>query len=92
MISCDLSSLNKFFRFLIQNKEIILLGDTNCDELCTDTKNNITKLLESIYCNYQFKQTIKMSTHVTNKTSTFIDHFAKRNNCVLKVKIDLPPN
>ena len=58
------------------NKEIILLGDTNCDELCTDTKNNITKLLESIYCNYQFKQTIKMSTRVTNKTSILMDHFA----------------
>ena len=59
-----------------ENMEIILLGDTNCDELCTDTKNNITKLLESIYCNYQFKQTIKMSTRVTNKTSTLIDHSA----------------
>ena len=59
-----------------ENKEIILLGDTNCDELCSDTKNNITKLLESLYCNYQFKQTIKMSTRVTNKTSTLIHHFA----------------
>ena len=59
-----------------ENKKIILLGDTNCDELCSDTKNNITKLLESIYCNYQFKQTIKMSTSVTNKMSTLTDHFA----------------
>ena len=41
----------------------------------------MTKLLESIYCNYQFKQTIETSTRVTNKTltqrtSTLIDHFA----------------
>ena len=28
-----------------ENKEVILLGDTNCDDLCYDTKNNMTKSL-----------------------------------------------
>ena len=67
---------------------MILLSDTNCDELCTDTKHNMTNLLESMYCNYQFKQTIETSTCVTDKTSTLIDHFAtNRPSRIVKIGI-----
>ena len=77
-----------------ENKEIILLGDTNCDELCSDTKNNITKLLESIYCNYQFKQTIKMSTRVTVPDHvTFLNQVTYSGNLVqTELPIERKPN
>ena len=59
-----------------ENKEVILLGDTNCDDLCDDTKNSMTKSLKNFYTSYQFKQKIRTSTRVTDKTSTLIDHLA----------------
>ena len=48
----------------------------------------MTNLLESMYCNYQFKQTIETSTCVTDKTSTLIDHFAtNRPSRIVKIGI-----
>ena len=60
-----------------EGKEIILIVDTNCDQLCDDdTKNTMCRLLKTLYKEYQFKQIIKNSTRVTNQSSTLIDHFA----------------
>ena len=59
-----------------EGKEIILIGDTNCDQLCNDTRNAMCRLLKTLYKEYQFKQIINNSTRVTNRSSTLIDHFA----------------
>ena len=42
-----------------EGKEIILIGDTNCDQLCDDTKDTMCRLLKTPYKEYQFKQIIK---------------------------------
>ena len=34
------------------------------------------RLLKTLYKEYQFKQIVKNSTRVTNRSSTLIDHFA----------------
>ena len=59
-----------------EGKEIILIGDTSCDQLCDDTRSTMCRLLKTLYKEYQFKQIIKNSTRVTNRSSTLIDHFA----------------
>ena len=59
-----------------EGKEIILIVDTNCDQLCDETRNTMCRLLKTLYKEYQFKQIIKNSTRVTNRSSTLIDHFA----------------
>ena len=61
-----------------EGKEIILIEDTNCNQLCDDTKNIMRRLLKHLCKEYQFKQIIKNSTHVTNRPSTLIDHFATK--------------
>ena len=58
-----------------EGKEIILIGHTNCDQLCDDTRNTMCRLLKTLYKEYQFKRIIKNSTRVTNRSSSFIDHF-----------------
>ena len=60
----------------IRQKEIIILGDTNCDDLPDEDKNTVIKNLRAFYHEFQMKQLIRNSTHVTNCSNTLLDHFA----------------
>ena len=63
-----------------ENKEIILIGDTNCDNLAEeDCKNGMKKRLNELYIEYQFKQLIKNPTRVAKSSATLIDHFSTNN-------------
>ena len=55
-----------------ENKELIILGDLNCD-LHTNTANSNTKKLIELLAVYQLKQLIKEPTRVTANTRTLID-------------------
>ena len=69
-----------------EGKEIILLGDTNCD-LTTKQANqpidNDTKHVTSLYELFSFNQLIKEPTRVTLDTSSIIDHIA--TNCARNI-------
>ena len=67
----------------VGGKEIILLGDTNCD--FKGTKDGNTRKLNLIYSKFQFEQTVKEHTRVaTHKnsqgelkvTKSLIDHYS----------------
>ena len=69
-----------------EEKEIILIGDTNCD--FTNDRNTNSKKLISIYSEYQLEQLIKRYTRVAVPTAesgklkvsmTLIDHFSSTN-------------
>ena len=70
-----------------EEKEIILIGDTNCDLKCS--KNANAKQLKSIYSEYQLVQLIKSYTRVSVTTTesgeqrtsnTLIDHFSSSHS------------
>ena len=52
------------------------MGDTNCDDLPDEDKNTVIKNLRAFYHQFQRKQLIRNSTHVTNHSNTLLDHFA----------------
>ena len=76
-------------------KEIILIGDTNCD--FKNNKNANSKKLKSIYSEYQLEQLIKRYTRVAITTTelgeqkvskTLIDHFSSTNpNYIVKADV-----
>ena len=72
--------LDKVFAFLdSEDKEIIFLGDTNCDltnKPGAQTVDNNTNHLCNLYELYNFLQLIKEPTRVTLTTSSIIDHIA----------------
>ena len=73
--------LEKILNFLDkENKEIILLGDANCDlskhNAGQPFNSNDTKHLCNIYELFIFKQLINKPTRVTLSNSTAIDHTA----------------
>ena len=72
--------LDKFLAFLAsEDKEIILLGDTNCDLTNKPGDLNVdsnTRHLCSLYDLYIFHQHIMNPTRVTLTTSSIIDHIA----------------
>ena len=57
-----------------RGKEIIILGDINCDDLLVEDKNTIIKNLRAFYGELP-NQTIRKRTRVTNHSDTLIDHF-----------------
>ena len=59
-----------------ENKEIILIGDINCNDLNIDDKNKVIDNLRSVYRQFQMKQLIKFPTRSTLTSQTLIDHFA----------------
>ena len=62
-----------------EGKEIILLGDTNCDlakYVPDQPHDNNTKHLSDLYGLFSFRQLIEEPTRVTLTTSTIIDHIA----------------
>ena len=72
--------LEKVLSFLDkEDKELILLGGTNCDLIpkCVEQPiDNETKHLLSLYELFNFEQLINEPTRVTLNTSTIIDHIA----------------
>ena len=72
--------LDQILNFLDrEGKEIILLGDTNCDlskHAVGQPVDNDTKHLCDIYELFSFKQLINEPTRVTLSSSTIIDHIA----------------
>ena len=81
--SCPVESFNKLEKILSfldkENKEIILLGDTNCDlspKPAGQPMDNDSKHLLDLYELFSFKQLIEEPTRVTLTTSSIIDHLA----------------
>ena len=76
-ISC-FESLEENLRFLDrENKEIIILGDTNCDfSLPTPSNANHSSHLREIYDLFGFRQLIEEPTRITLHSSSLIDHIA----------------
>ena len=64
-----------------KSKEIILLGDTNCNLMNNETvtSHSHVQALENIYQQFGFSQIIREATRVTVTTSTLIDHIAVSN-------------
>ena len=65
-----------------ENKEMILLGDTNCDFSdfsTTDANLSYISHLRELYDLFGMSQVIKEHTRVTVETSTLIDHIATTN-------------
>ena len=90
----DFNKLEQVLQFFeSEGKEIILLGDTNCDLLHRDTAPNLdhvipnldhvipnhVKRIVDIYDSYGLKQLITEPTRETIHTSTLIDHIAVSN-------------
>ena len=63
------------------SKEIILLGDANCNFMNNETvtSHSHAQALENIYQQLGFSQIIREAARVTLSTSTFIDHIAVSN-------------
>ncbi len=78
-----IDSFNKLERVLScldkESKEIILLGDTNCDLSEKSTDSSISSAgqhITNLYELFSFKELIEEPTRVTVNTSTIIDHIA----------------
>lgn len=74
------NKLESIFSFLDkENKEIIFLGDTNCDfseKAPNQPSDNNAKHMSDLYELFSLKQLIEEPTRVTLDTSTIIDHVA----------------
>ena len=83
------NKLERILQFLeLDGKEIVLLGDTNCDfNICNNTRksmiaslpNNIKHLMD-LYNSFGLRQLIEKTTRKTIDTSTLIDHIAVNND------------
>ena len=68
-----------------EGREIILLGDTNCDLLPISEDSseqqvpNHIKRINDVYQSFRLEQVIKEATRETTETSTLIDHVAVSN-------------
>ena len=77
-----------------EGKEIILIGDTNCD--LKNHKDGCTKSIKSVYSEFQFEQQINEYTRVAplekdgapHTSKTLIDHFAtNRPDYILRASV-----
>ena len=59
-----------------EQKETILIGDVNCNDLDLVGKNKVLETLHNIYREYQLKQLIRNPTRSTLTSQTLTDHFA----------------
>ena len=64
------------------NTEVIIVGDSNCDDLPDQDKSSIVAKLRAFYKQHEFKQLIRKATRTTNRSSTLLNHFStnKPNN------------
>ena len=67
-----------------EKKEIILIGDLNCDDLPVEDRNMMIKNLRDLYRVYQMKQLIKEPTRSTVTSATIIDHFATNKPSLIR--------
>ena len=65
-----------------QYTEVIIMRDSNCDDLPYQDKSSIVAKLRAFYKQYQLKQLIRKAAGTTNGSSTLLDHLAtnKPNN------------
>ena len=66
-----------------EGREVILLGDTNCNLYGEDNAAH-AKRIKDIYAAYDLKQLINEPTRVTVQSSTLIDHIAVSNTSNIK--------
>ena len=59
-----------------EQKETLLIGDVNCNDLDLVGKNKVLETLHNIYNEYQLKQLIRNPTRSTLTSQTLIDQFA----------------
>ena len=59
-----------------EQKETLLIGDVNCNDLDLVGKNKVLETLRNICREYQLKQPIRNPTRSTLTFQTLIDHFA----------------
>ena len=59
-----------------EQKETLLIGDVNCNDLDMVGKNKVLETLRDIYREYQLKRLIRNPTSSTLTSQTLIDHFA----------------
>ena len=57
----------------LEEGEIVVLGDFNCDVMKYNADSN-TRILQSIMDGFLFSQLINVPTRVTVSTQTLIDH------------------
>ena len=62
----------------LENKEIVILGDVNCD-LLTDTPDYQTRKLNGVCSSFDLQQLITEATRVTETTETLLDHIYTNN-------------
>ena len=60
------------------DREIILMGEVNCNDLDIEGKNRILVSLRNMYHAYQLKQLIKFPTRSTLSSQILIDHFENK--------------
>ena len=56
-----------------ENKDVLLIGDVNCD-LLTNNPSCYTKKMNEVSESFQMKQVIKEATRITETSETLIDH------------------
>ena len=66
-----------------EDKEIILMGDVDCNDLDIEGKNKILVSLRNMYHTYQLKQLIKFPARSTLSSQALVDHFASRRSLPL---------
>ena len=59
-----------------ENKEIILIGDVNCNDLNIEDRNKVIDHLRGLCRQFQMKQLIKFPTRSTLTSQTLTYHFA----------------
>ena len=62
----------------MENKEIVILGDVNCD-LLKDTPDYQTRKLNGVCSSFDLQQLITEATRVTESTETLLDHIYTNN-------------
>ena len=62
-----------------ENKEVILLGDTNIDLLKYNSSRHVSQYMEMIFSN-SYVPIITKPTRVTNSSQTLIDHVIKKQS------------
>ena len=73
----DIDEIENVYQYFdTEDIEIILLGNTNCDDLPEEGKNAVVRNLRNFYREFHIKQLIKKPKRTTNISSTIIDHFA----------------
>ena len=80
----DILNIEKLYKN--HDTEVIIMGDSNCDDLPDQDKSSIVAKLRAFHKQYQFKQLIRKATRTTNISSTLLEHFAVQQYCFLRLQ------